>query len=122
MTQAFHPEQWLAQIPTRFPSTPQLAHALAEHADADGVLTMASSRMPLVSGLARKEATGYGLLHVEASRRFATAAGPLRVFARIDNLLDRDHVGSVIVNEGNGRYYEPNPGRAVLLGLEWQLR
>lgn len=65
-------------------------------------------------------AAGYGLLHVEASHRWATPAGPLRVFARVDNLLDRDHVGSVIVNEGNRRFYEPGSGRTWLLGLEWR--
>ena len=65
-------------------------------------------------------APGHGLLHVEASRRWSTASGPVRLFARIDNLLDRDHVGSVIVNEGNGRYYEPGAGRGWLLGLEWR--
>ncbi|HUR88194.1 MAG TPA: TonB-dependent receptor [Ramlibacter sp.] len=32
--------------------------------------------------------------------------------ARIDNLADRRYAGSVIVNEGNGRYYEPAPGRS----------
>ena len=37
----------------------------------------------------------------------------------IDNLLDRDHVGSVIVNEGNGRFYEPGGGRGWLVGLHW---
>ena len=46
----------------------------------------------------------------------------LSLYGRIDNVFDRQHIGSVIVNEGNGRYYEPGPGRAVLLGLEWQLR
>ena len=65
-------------------------------------------------------APGYGLLHVEASRSWNTASGPLRLFARIDNLLDRDHIGSVIVNEGNGRFYEPGADRTWLLGLEWQ--
>ena len=35
----------------------------------------------------------------------------LIAFARIDNLFDHRYVGSVIVNEGNGRYYEPAPGR-----------
>lgn len=39
-------------------------------------------------------------------------------FARIDNLLDRRYVGSVIVNDGNGRYFEPAPGRSFLLGLD----
>jgi iron complex outermembrane receptor protein len=31
-------------------------------------------------------------------------------------------VGSVIVNDGNGRYFEPGPGRTFLLGvdLRWQ--
>ncbi|EML3934645.1 TonB-dependent receptor [Klebsiella pneumoniae] len=33
------------------------------------------------------------------------------LFGRIDNLFDREYVGSVIVNESNGRYYEPAPGR-----------
>ena len=28
--------------------------------------------------------------------------------------------GSVIVTEGNGRYYEPAPGRLFTLGLEWR--
>ncbi len=32
------------------------------------------------------------------------------LFGRIDNLFDREYVGSVIVNESNGRYYEPDPG------------
>lgn len=41
-------------------------------------------------------------------------------FARIDNLLDRDHVGSVIVNDGNGRFFEPGAGRAVMVGLGWR--
>ncbi|KAF1685080.1 TonB-dependent receptor [Pseudoxanthomonas broegbernensis] len=67
-------------------------------------------------------APGHGLLHLEAGRDWSLRAGRLRGFARADNLLDRRHVGSVIVNEGNGRYYEPGPGRSLLLGLEWRLR
>lgn len=39
------------------------------------------------------------------------------LFGRIDNLLDREYVGSVIVNESNGRYYEPAPGRNYGIGL-----
>ena len=60
-------------------------------------------------------APGHVLAHLEAGRRW----GGLRAFARIDNLFDRDHVASVIVNEGNGRYYEPGPGRGLWLGLRW---
>ncbi|WP_318377454.1 TonB-dependent receptor PqqU [Enterobacter sp.] len=39
------------------------------------------------------------------------------VFGRVDNLFDREYVGSVIVNESNGRYYEPAPGRNYGVGL-----
>lgn len=41
----------------------------------------------------------------------------LREFLRIDNLANRNYVGSVIVNESNGRFYEPAPGRTWLLGM-----
>ena len=40
-------------------------------------------------------------------------------FARLDNLFDRRHIGSVIVNEGNGRFYEPGLGRQLTVGLQW---
>ncbi|HJT50483.1 MAG TPA: TonB-dependent receptor [Nitrosospira sp.] len=38
-------------------------------------------------------------------------------FVRVDNISDTQYVGSVIVNEGNGRFYEPSPGRNVIVGL-----
>jgi iron complex outermembrane recepter protein len=38
-------------------------------------------------------------------------------FARIDNILDEEYVGSVIVNEGNRRYYEPAPGTNYVVGV-----
>jgi iron complex outermembrane receptor protein len=40
-----------------------------------------------------------------------------REFVRADNLADRNYVGSVIVNEGNSRFFEPAPGRTWLIGL-----
>lgn len=40
-------------------------------------------------------------------------------FARIDNVFDRAHVGSLIVNEGNGRFFEPGAGRTWTLGIGW---
>jgi iron complex outermembrane receptor protein len=39
-------------------------------------------------------------------------------FLRVDNLGDRKYAGSVIVAEGNRRFYEPAPGRNYLLGIE----
>ncbi len=41
----------------------------------------------------------------------------VRTFARIDNLFDEDYVGSVIVNDGNGRFFEPADGVNWSAGL-----
>jgi iron complex outermembrane receptor protein len=43
-------------------------------------------------------------------------------YGRIDNLTNRNYVGSVIVNEGNGRYYEASPRRSTLLGVQASLQ
>jgi iron complex outermembrane recepter protein len=39
-------------------------------------------------------------------------------FVRVDNLADRKYAGSVIVNEANGRFYEPAPERNYMLGVQ----
>ena len=41
---------------------------------------------------------------------------------RLDNLLDRQYVGSVIVGDGNSRYYEAAPGRAWYAGAGAEYR
>jgi len=38
-------------------------------------------------------------------------------FARVDNLFNKNYAGSVIVNDGNGRYFEPADGRNWSAGL-----
>jgi iron complex outermembrane recepter protein len=65
-------------------------------------------------------AAGYAVLGLSAARTLQVAGKP-RVFARVDNLFDRRYAGSVIVNEGNGRFFEPAPGRTWLLGVDWPL-
>jgi iron complex outermembrane receptor protein len=40
---------------------------------------------------------------------------------RADNLTDRRHVASVIVNEANSRFFEPGPGRRWSLQLQHRL-
>ena len=44
------------------------------------------------------------------------------LFGRVDNLFDKEYAGSVIVNESNGRYYEPAPGRNYGVGLSVSYR
>jgi iron complex outermembrane receptor protein len=57
------------------------------------------------------------ILALRASLRQQAGPWSLREFVRVDNVADRRHAGSVIVNEGNGRFFEPAPGRNWLLGV-----
>jgi iron complex outermembrane receptor protein len=41
----------------------------------------------------------------------------LNSFVRINNAFNRRYVGSVIVSDGNGRFFEPGPGFNVLAGF-----
>lgn len=64
-----------------------------------------------------RAAPGYalanGYLRFEQKLRPWTFSQTLRV----DNLFDRDYVGSVIIGESNGRFYEPGAGRNWYAGM-----
>ncbi len=61
-------------------------------------------------------APGYALAALHAGYRKRLERWELNAFARIDNVFDRRYVGSVIVNEGNARFFEPAPGRNWTVG------
>ncbi len=63
-------------------------------------------------------APGYATVALRWSKGMALGSG-LRGewLLRLDNLLDKRYAGSVIVNDANGRFYEPGAPRSVLLGL-----
>jgi iron complex outermembrane receptor protein len=63
-------------------------------------------------------AAGYTAWALRAGWTQAYGDWRLNTLARIDNLTNRHDVGSVIVNEGNSRYYEPSPGRSALLSVQ----
>ncbi|MDB5987387.1 MAG: Iron transporter [Nevskia sp.] len=67
-------------------------------------------------------APSYALLGVNGGYAFDLEHWRIRTFVQLDNLLDEDYIGSVIVNDGNGRFYEPGPGRSVLAGasFDWK--
>lgn len=46
----------------------------------------------------------------------------LAEFVRVDNATDHRYIGSVIVSEANGRFYEPAPERNVLIGVNAELK
>ena len=69
-------------------------------------------------------ASGHGLLALRARwqvRLPTPVPGRLDLLARVETLADRRVVGSVIVNEGNGRFFEPAPGRGALVSARYIL-
>ena len=67
-------------------------------------------------------APGYAVAALYAGYLKKWERWEFNAFARVDNLFDRRYVGSVIVNEGNARYYEPAPGRNWTVGLSGAYR
>ncbi|MFV9657378.1 TonB-dependent receptor family protein [Pseudomonas sp. NY15366] len=63
-----------------------------------------------------KAAPSYALFNWQARFEQKVGAMTFNQILRIDNLLDREYIGSVIVGDGNGRYYEPGPERAWYVG------
>jgi iron complex outermembrane receptor protein len=67
-------------------------------------------------------ASGYAVAALYAGYLKKWERWEFNAFARVDNLFDRRYVGSVIVNEGNARYYEPAPGRNWTVGMSGAYR
>ena len=62
-------------------------------------------------------ASGYFIASANIGYGMRLGAWELSSFARVDNLLNRQYIGSVIVNEGNSRFFEPAPGRTWTAGV-----
>lgn len=62
-------------------------------------------------------APGYFVTGIQAGYVMPFGRWTVNAFARIDNLFDRRYAGSVIVNDGNGRYFEPAAGRNAFAGV-----
>ena len=107
---------------TRIPGVPreQFASRLQwRHANwIAGVQALAIGAVT-VNDSGSQRAPGYGLLNLDLGRGWTLGRSRLHGFARVDNVFDRRYIGSVIVNEGNGRYYEPGPDRTWSIGLRW---
>ena len=72
-----------------------------------------------VNDVGDEAAPGFALGNLSAGWQGLVGGRKLDAFLRIDNVLDRRYIGSVIVNEGNRRYHEPGAGRGVQVGLRW---
>jgi iron complex outermembrane receptor protein len=63
-------------------------------------------------------AAGYGVAALRWQKRYAIGAGrQIELLLRVDNLFDKVFAGSVIVNDGNGRYFETGAPRSGLIGI-----
>jgi iron complex outermembrane receptor protein len=62
-------------------------------------------------------ATGYAVMNIRGVLRQEIAGGwSFSQFFRINNVLDRSYVGSVIVNQANSQFYEAAPTRNWMIG------
>ena len=82
---------------------------------------LARSRVP-VNDPNSEFAGGFGVFNAAAGLTQERARWRITEFVRIDNLADRNYAGSVIVNDGNGRYYEPSPRRNMTVGIQASLQ
>ena len=63
-------------------------------------------------------ASGYATLNARAIMRQRSGDWSFTEFLRVDNVFDRAYVGSLIVNQAKGQFYEPAPGRNWVLGAK----
>ncbi len=69
-----------------------------------------------------RAAPGYGLLNLRLTAAQEAGAWRISEFARLNNLADKQYIGSVIVGDANKRFYEGAPGRHWALGAGAQYR
>ena len=71
-----------------------------------------------VTALNGAAASGYGALNWATGLEQRRGPWDLSEFLRIDNLLDRNYVAAVVVEDKNGRYFEAAPGRNAVIGVQ----
>ena len=70
-----------------------------------------------VNDMGTQHAAGYALIDLDASYVFALGrSSRLQLSVRVDNLANRRYIGSVIVNDGNGRYLRARAGSQLHAG------
>jgi iron complex outermembrane receptor protein len=62
-------------------------------------------------------ASGYAVFNWRGGFQQAASGWKLAEFLQVNNLGDRQYIGSVIVNANNSQYFEPSPTRNWLLGM-----
>jgi iron complex outermembrane receptor protein len=84
------------------------------------VETIANSRVYAEDSNTQTPAPGYAIVNARVHAMQQLGGWRFKEFARLNNLFDRNYIGSVIVGDTNRRYYEGAPGRNWILGASAQ--
>ena len=80
-------------------------------------LEMRAESRAYVDDIDSDTAPGYAVVNASTGYDFNAGGAKMYLFARLDNIADRNYAGSVIVNDGNRRFFEPAAGRRAFVGL-----
>lgn len=89
--------------------------------DLSMALEMRAESKAYVDDLNSDAAPGYAVFNLRAAQEFRVAGKTVYLFGRLDNLLDKNYAGSVIVNESNRRFFEAAAGRRLFVGVRASL-
>lgn len=84
------------------------------HAAVEGI---ARSKVFVEDSNTQQAAPGYAIANIRFGVDRQLGALKLGTFLRLNNIFDRQYVGSVIVGDSNGRFYEAAPGFNWLAGI-----
>ena len=87
----------------------------------EAAVELQSSAKIYVNDANSDAAPAYTIANIRVGVQHAAAGVKWRAFTRINNLADRNYVGSVIVGDTNGRYFEPAPGRNWYVGVSAEI-
>lgn len=99
------------------PSTTVYGELGWRHKRFNAALELRYSDKVFVNDANSDNAPSYAVANLRVGLNHRFGALRLAEFVRIDNLFDKKYAGSVIVNEGNSRFFEPAAERNYSLGI-----
>jgi iron complex outermembrane receptor protein len=67
-------------------------------------------------------ASGYTLLNARVRQRYQVGSARVEAFFGVDNLTNKNTVGSVIINQFSKQYFEPGLPRSWVIGVQSQIQ
>ncbi len=109
----------------KLPGVPSAsAFVEAKWTTANGVMTAIEIKQQskiYVNDLNSDAASAYTVANLRVGYGLSIGAARISLGARLDNLADKRYAGTVIVNEANGRFFEPAQGRNWLVSVGGKL-